>query len=168
MTTYILTGRITNLQAEPLKGLMVRAINQTTEAPVILVGKDMLTDSAGQYNIVFNIENQKTDGLPVTGPDIFIRVFNGDTLLGESKVNHNSKTRIKIDLPVEFNLDTPVEPLRIVSGVIKDEDGKPITGLNIHAFDRDLRSEQLLGSDQTDTRGSYSIHYTAKHFQRAE
>lgn len=168
MPTYILTGRITSLHAEPLKGLIVRAFNQPDQAPVILVGKDMLTDAAGQYNIVFNIQNNKTDGLRVARPNIFIRVFNGDILLGESKVNHNSKTRIKIDLPVGFSIDTPVETLRIVSGSIQDEYGKAIAGLIVHAFDRDLRSEQLLGSDKTDTRGAYSISYTTKHFQRAE
>ena len=36
------------------------------------------------------------------------------------------------------------------------------------AFDRDLRSEQLLGRTQTDAKGFYAIQYSAAKFQKRE
>lgn len=46
--------------------------------------------------------------------------------------------------------------------------GRKIQGVTVRAFDRDLRSEQLLGEATTDEEGRYEITYTANQFRRAE
>ncbi|MBC7900712.1 MAG: hypothetical protein H7070_11745, partial [Saprospiraceae bacterium] len=58
----------------------------------------------------------------------------------------------------------------IVTGRVTDQDGLPLAleGLTVHAFDRDLRQEQLLGKTQSDKRGFYRIPYTPSQFRQAE
>ena len=55
-----------------------------------------------------------------------------------------------------------------VLGAIRHPNGKPGTGLTVRAFDRDLRSEQLLGETRADKQGYYQISYTREQFARAE
>ncbi|MBE9572393.1 MAG: peptidoglycan-binding protein, partial [Proteobacteria bacterium] len=55
-----------------------------------------------------------------------------------------------------------------VKGTVSLADGTPATGLRVSAFDRDLRSEQLLGKHRTDRRGFYEITYYARQFRRLE
>ena len=45
---------------------------------------------------------------------------------------------------------------------------RPITGVMVKAFDKDLRSEELLGETVTDGQGLYKILYTAHQFRRGE
>src|SRR5262245_62037081 len=56
----------------------------------------------------------------------------------------------------------------VVRGRLHHEDGKPIADVAVAAFDRDLRSEQQLGSEVTDADGKYEIRYTSDQFRRAE
>ena len=48
------------------------------------------------------------------------------------------------------------------------EDGSPAADVDVAAFDRDLRSEQLLGQTRTGADGRYEIRYTADAFVRRE
>ena len=57
---------------------------------------------------------------------------------------------------------------RVVQGTITLADGTPLPGLRVTAFDRDFRSEQLLGKARTDAEGCYRITYTALAALRAE
>ena len=57
---------------------------------------------------------------------------------------------------------------RVVQGRITLADGTPVPGLRVTAFDRDFRSEQLLGKARTDAEGCYRITYTALAALRAE
>jgi hypothetical protein len=57
---------------------------------------------------------------------------------------------------------------RYVVGRVTDPDGRPVPQLTVRAFDRDLRSEQLLGGAQTDQDGYYLIPYTADAYARVE
>ena len=57
---------------------------------------------------------------------------------------------------------------RVVQGTITLADGTPVPGLRVTAFDRDFRSEQLLGKARTDAEGFYRITYTALAALRAE
>jgi len=56
----------------------------------------------------------------------------------------------------------------IVKGQVQLVNGKPEVGVLVQAYDRDLRSEQLLGEQRTDSAGHYEISYTAGQFARAE
>ncbi|MBT3146065.1 neuraminidase-like domain-containing protein [Neptunomonas phycophila] len=56
----------------------------------------------------------------------------------------------------------------IVLGAVTYIDGKPASDLIVQAFDRDMRSEELLGKAITDSKGGYKIAYTAAQFQKTE
>jgi hypothetical protein len=55
-----------------------------------------------------------------------------------------------------------------VLGLIRHPNDTPGVGLTVRAFDRDLRSEELLGEASTDKQGYYRISYTRDQFARAE
>jgi Putative peptidoglycan binding domain len=56
----------------------------------------------------------------------------------------------------------------IIKGQVQLVNGKPVVGVLVQAYDRDLRSEQLLGEQKTDRAGRYEISYSAGQFARAE
>jgi len=56
----------------------------------------------------------------------------------------------------------------VVRGQVRHADGSPFTGAQVQAFDRDLRREQVLGQQTTDTAGRYEIRYPTAAFARAE
>jgi len=55
-----------------------------------------------------------------------------------------------------------------VRGTVVNPNGRPFAGGLVRAFDRDLRSEQLLGEGRTDGNGRYLIQYKSESFQQAE
>jgi hypothetical protein len=62
---------------------------------------------------------------------------------------------------------SPASPF-VVRGQVRQVDGNMLVGGTVHAFDKDLRGEELLGQATTDPAGHYAIQYTATQFQRAE
>src|SRR5690606_9489276 len=58
--------------------------------------------------------------------------------------------------------------LYTVKGTVRFFDGFPAGGIIVSAFDRDLRSEQVLGQSQTNRQGNYQIQYSESQFGRAE
>lgn len=55
-----------------------------------------------------------------------------------------------------------------VSGEVTRSNGEPATGVVVRAYDRDLRSQELLGEATTGETGEYEITYTSDQFRRAE
>ncbi|MEG3838648.1 peptidoglycan-binding protein [Microcoleus sp. herbarium14] len=61
------------------------------------------------------------------------------------------------------------EPDRfVVRGFLRLSDNTPVPGVEIRAFDKDLRSRELLGETTTNVNGYYEITYTRDQFSRAE
>src|SRR6185369_5457327 len=56
----------------------------------------------------------------------------------------------------------------VVRGHVTSTAGRPVIGVTVRAFDRDLRSEQALGEARTGAHGEYRITYTKDRFSRAE
>lgn len=56
----------------------------------------------------------------------------------------------------------------IVLGQVLKANGDPFPGLTVKAFDKDLRSEQLLKSDTTRDNGEYNLFYQTKDFSASE
>ena len=55
-----------------------------------------------------------------------------------------------------------------VRGVVRDEaSGKPVAGLRVQAFDKDLFSDDFLGDTTTDAEGSFEIRFTDADFKDA-
>ena len=62
----------------------------------------------------------------------------------------------------------PDEDTFSVHGTVHRPAGEVAAGLTVRAFDRDLRSQELLGEAATDEEGQYEIAYTREQFRRAE
>src|SRR5262245_15366665 len=55
-----------------------------------------------------------------------------------------------------------------VSGRIFESVDHPLGGVTVQAYDKDLRSEQLLGEATSTAEGVYEIKYTSDQFRRAD
>lgn len=54
----------------------------------------------------------------------------------------------------------------VLSGVVRErESGRPLAGLLVRAFDKDLMSDDYLGSATTDAEGRYEVRFAAEAFQ---
>ncbi len=66
--------------------------------------------------------------------------------------------------------DAPPDELpefqHLVRGQVRYEDGLPIAGLKVQAFDRRLRQELTLGETTTDADGRYAIYYSVQELRR--
>ncbi|QCK15291.1 Tc toxin subunit A [Mangrovivirga cuniculi] len=69
---------------------------------------------------------------------------------------------------VEYSLDPVEEKELVVSGTIQLQNRQAAKQFIINAYDKDLRSEQLLGEGITDRNGKYIIKYNSKSILRAE
>ena len=54
--------------------------------------------------------------------------------------------------------------MRIVGTIVEAESGKPLAGLQVRAFDKDLLLDDKLGTAVTDASGKYMIHYSLLDF----
>lgn len=63
---------------------------------------------------------------------------------------------------------TPVNASFVVEGHVTGPLGKPVPGLTVTAYDRDMRSRETLGTARTAADGRYMIHYAVDTFSRAE
>jgi hypothetical protein len=69
---YNLSGRITNLQDEPLEGLVVRAFDQDPRTPDNPLGEEVDTNAEGHYTIRFTGADFRIGGVESSGLDVFI------------------------------------------------------------------------------------------------
>ncbi|MEK6281256.1 MAG: neuraminidase-like domain-containing protein [Acidobacteriota bacterium] len=174
---YTLNGRVTDQRGEPLEGLTVRAYDKDTLSADDFLG-EARTDADGRYRISFTEEQFRPSVLEVGGPDVYIRVFDGDRMLGESQAESCAENQVTIDLQVQRDsrvgrgsgagrpaADTEA---RYVSGVVRDARGNLLPNILVIAIDRDLRREQELGQATTDERGFYRIKYFTSDFIRTE
>ena len=53
-------------------------------------------------------------------------------------------------------------------GTIYDVHDTPLADVIVQAYDKDLRTQQLLGRAKTDQNGHYEIHYSVAEFASAE
>ncbi len=146
---YTLTGLITDRQGEPLEGLIVRRSRSGHHNACRPSGREAITNAEGRYTIRSTEKDFKG------GVDVFIRVYDGEELLGESPVKRNSENQITIDLQMDYIKADPNEPAQRVHGVVRDAQDDLLPQVSVCAFDRDLRSEQALGQSQTYNQGFY-------------
>ena len=58
--------------------------------------------------------------------------------------------------------------MRVIGTVVEEESGKPLQGLRVRAFDKDLIFDDKLGEQVTDAQGKFEISYTEAHFRDFE
>lgn len=131
-----------------------------------LVG-NAVADQDGAFAIEFK-ESYFRELFADRQPDLFFRVYQEDRLVAstEDSVLWNIKTGptevvIEVDL-AGFEKQSTGDQLRpsIVRGQVRLEDGSPAAGAIVRAFDKDLRSETLIGEAKTDSNGQYRITYS--------
>jgi peptidoglycan hydrolase-like protein with peptidoglycan-binding domain len=105
------------------------------------------------------------------GPATFKAVFefqqrNGLSATGEV----DEKTALEIKRLLDSPPGDPVVVTKpfMVRGQVSHSDGQAFHPGMVRAFDRDLRSEELLGEVALDAKGGYEIRYGPDQFQRAE
>lgn len=54
--------------------------------------------------------------------------------------------------------------MRIIGTILEEESGKPLSGLQVRAFDKDLVFHDKLGVAVTDATGSFRIEYSQVDF----
>ena len=54
--------------------------------------------------------------------------------------------------------------MRVIGTVVEEESGKPLAGLRVRAFDKDLIIDDKLGVATTDATGSFRIDYSQLDF----
>ena len=54
--------------------------------------------------------------------------------------------------------------MRVVGTIVEQESGKPVAGLQVRAFDKDLIFHDKLGAAITDATGSFRIEYSQLDF----
>jgi hypothetical protein len=159
---YVVTGRITNLQGQPLEGLIVHAFDSDPTTPDDPLGQ-AITDAEGRYSVEFSTD---TGGREIGGPDVYIRVYRDTRLLGQSPVYRDHKRQITIDLAVDEAREP--EPSRTVRGVVRDVWGNTLSDVPLTAYDLDLRDEQPLGQARSNGQGAYLISYEVRQFRKLE
>ncbi|HWX75041.1 MAG TPA: hypothetical protein VNZ05_07035 [Solirubrobacteraceae bacterium] len=55
--------------------------------------------------------------------------------------------------------------MRVVGSVVEDESGRPLEGLLVRAFDKDLIFDDRLGETRTNASGQFELSYTESQFR---
>ncbi len=58
--------------------------------------------------------------------------------------------------------------MRVIGTVVEEESGKPLEGLRVRAYDKDLVFDDDLGETTTDADGRFEISYTDVQFRDLE
>ena len=66
------------------------------------------------------------------------------------------------------NAEPPTTTSAVVRGRLTRADGQPVARITIRAFDKELRSEKLLGETVTSDAGAYAITYTSNQLSRPD
>jgi hypothetical protein len=54
--------------------------------------------------------------------------------------------------------------MRVIGTVVEEESGKPLAGLVVRAFDKDILFDDKLGKTVTDANGNFRIDYSSLDF----
>src|SRR5215470_7170234 len=104
---FKVNGKVTQSKEKHLHGVTVRAFDKGLPSLGARgeqqLGKGAMTDAEGNYEIIFAAEDfskgeSRRDNVR---PDLLIRVFDGDTLLGESSIHFHAGPETRIDLTVK-------------------------------------------------------------------
>ncbi|MEM9546242.1 MAG: neuraminidase-like domain-containing protein [Bacteroidota bacterium] len=169
LNQYTVEGTILNQDNQPIKNVLVRASYQHPNGPENPLGKPIYTDSEGRFIISYSDENFPIDERERGEAEIIIRAYSPEgKILGKSSTTGDYAQHTFIDMNIESLSFLGIEEEFTVSGNIQLQDGQVARGFIVHAFDKDLRSEELLGEGITGKNGNYTIKYSSKSIIRAE
>ena len=175
---FTITGHIIDSQTDRgITGLRIEAWDKDLFFDDLIGSAE--TDAGGFFKIQFNEEHFKE--LIARRPDLYFKLFIADEALpgeafeltvtpphGEPLTGSGDSVFCKLapgETNVSISLALPVaSQLFKVKGAILKPDGTPVTGTTVKAFDKNIRTETLLGEATTNKAGRYEIDYRAETF----
>lgn len=152
----VVSGQVRDENSQPLKGRVVRAFHEA-DGVSIRLGEDT-TDAAGSYTIRYDLlPNVESINLRVS------LIGDEDQPQQSSEIIRNARALEIVNLTVPVAAEADWRVFGTVSGIQND----PADRLFVHAIDRDLRNEQLLGKSEVNA-GRYEIAYSRAQFRLAE
>lgn len=166
-----ISGQLLNTNNQPLGGFRVEAWDKDVLIDDF-VG-EAITDKNGNFEIIFE-KNRFRELFIDNKSDIYFKIYANDKIIHntEDSVLWNidrdqSNLEIIIDRLTENIPEEPTNKGLKVYGVLRDEFGVLMSDVTVEVLDRDLRNEELLGSD-SPKNGKYEVYYNARQFQRRE
>ncbi len=164
---YKIKGLVLNQQTkEKLSGVKVVLWDKDVKHSDLL--GEAITTAQGKFTIEFN-ESHFEDHPKDYHPDVFVRIYQDGRLI------HTTERSVFQDLPpgehaFTFEVADEVAPegLYRVSGQVFNAQGEPAEGFRVDVYDKDMRSEEFLGSGYTDASGYYEVSYQQSQFLRVE
>lgn len=148
---HTVSGLVSQGDGTPLaaSGFTVRAFDtHSTDSPVPC-GAAAALQADGFYRIDYAWQSNGREG-----PDLLVQVFD----VHGGLVAEATKTSAAVQ---EF-IDIAAADVCIVHGTVRHAHGFSLAGVIVRAYDRDLRTEVLLGQTETDEGGNYQITYDAR------
>ncbi|HYV05773.1 MAG TPA: hypothetical protein VFB82_14360, partial [Blastocatellia bacterium] len=159
--TFVVQGLVTRAGGSAFIGGIVRVFSSTTGNQL---GNDARSDGAGRYKISYKA--RKLSATVDIGELVIVRVFDN---FGRDRAHSepfNAQPLKELNLEVAPLPDE--EQTFVVEGRVTQAGDIAYVGGTVRAFDRDLRSEELLGESATDAAGHYEIRYSVDQFSRSE
>lgn len=174
---FFIIGQVTDIQhPDRVGGLRLEALADRNGIPHSF-GSDVTTapgtTAPGSFHIQFS-ETYLRERFPdPEWPEFYFKAFCKNLeipKIDRLEISRPSETvieaKIRLIVPDECGSGNGMFK---VSGVVRDRDCKPASGLTVRAFDKDLRSEQPLGLPATtDKNGHYEITYSSTDFSADE
>lgn len=157
---YVVSGTVTYDDSTPAVGMTVIAYDKDMSGKNYL-GQPVVTTESGAFAIPYSDADFRRTKEERAGADVIVCIYNAEKeLLFTSEIQNNVPANYELNIKL---LDQPF----VVRGRVRNEFGELLSGVTVQAFDRDLRNEQLLGSNPT-REGYYEIRYNRLQFSKAE
>lgn len=169
-STFKIIGHIINRRtSSSLSGLRVEVWDKDLLFDDLIRSTE--TDEQGRFHIEFT-EAQFQGIFRERNPDLFFKVFHNGELIHSTEHsilwNVNQSEIGTEENPLIIAIDLPNIPeALVVKGYVRQEDGTPLAGVFVEAFDLDLRREHQLGTRKTtNAEGYYEITYNVTELRR--
>lgn len=155
-------GKVTRPDKTVVVDAVVQAFDVFMDSEQFLA--KAITDAFGHFKISYLGKPFEARG----GADLIVRVFDAKgRVLVTSAVIRKARPVEQVTLVIDDQPPAEKKPF-VVRGTVREMNGKLAAEVRVRAFDRDLRSEELLGETKADAKGSYEIRYSPEQFRRAE
>jgi hypothetical protein len=164
--TYNISGRvIDNDTQQGMPDLRIEAWDAKLEFNDAI--ESAFTDDEGNFKIV--ITEIRLQECSIGLRDwLFFKVFQQDELLaGTENSVQWSVANAAAYMLIEVSPNGSGGTYKVF-GQIREQDGDYFPNGIVRAFDKDMRTEQLLGQALTDSQGQYEIYYQAEQFSKDE
>ena len=168
--SWLVLGRVSGPDGKPQNGLTLSLFNQENQW-VTELGYTC-TDDLGYFELevsdpaLLKRYAKQPLNLTVTNDDKEVLHREKEPiLLSSGRAEHRDIILDKDHCGTPPNETIPTDTSYLVQGVIKDVQGRPLTGLHVRAVDQDFTGENPLGEPtKTDAEGAYAIPYRKEDF----